>query len=52
MERNVEFLQRFDCARLLDEAELADIDEFGMIMLDMTFNVELLEEWRDRSCGL
>jgi hypothetical protein len=50
--RNVAFLQRFECSRLLDEAEPADIDEFGTAMLDMTFNEELLEKWRDRSGGL
>ncbi|MCJ1439434.1 hypothetical protein MMC27_008828 [Xylographa pallens] len=52
LERNVAFLQRFECARLFDEAEPADIDEFGTAMLDMTFNGELLEKWRDRSGGL
>jgi hypothetical protein len=50
--RNVAFLQRFECARLFDDAEPADIDEFGTAMLDMTFNGELLEKWRDRSGGL
>ena len=52
MERNVAFLQRFECARLFDDTEPADIDEFGTAMLDMTFNGELLEKWRDRSGGL
>jgi hypothetical protein len=52
LERKVAFLQRFECARLLDDAEPADIDEFGTAMLDMTFNGELLEKWRDRSGGL
>ncbi|RYP43196.1 hypothetical protein DL768_010048 [Monosporascus sp. mg162] len=47
--RNVAFLQRFECARLFDDAEPADIDEFGTVMLDMTFNEELLEKWKDRS---
>ncbi|KAL8858281.1 MAG: hypothetical protein Q9178_005144 [Gyalolechia marmorata] len=47
--RNVEFLQRFQCASLFDNAEPPDIDEFGTAMLDMTFNGELLEKWRDRS---
>ena len=47
--RNVEFLHRFECASLFDNAEPADIDEFGMAMLDMTFSGELLEKWRDRS---
>ena len=49
--KNVAFLQRFECARLFDEAEPADIDEFGTAILDMTFNGELLEKWRDRSGG-
>lgn len=52
LEKNVAFLQRFECARLLDEAEPADVDEFGTAILDMTFNGELLEKWRDRSGGL
>lgn len=50
--RNVTFLQRFECTRLFDNAKPADIDEFGTAMLDMTFNEELLEKWRDRSGGL
>ena len=50
--KNVAFLQRFECARLLDEAKPAEIDEFGTAMLDMTFDPELLEKWRDRSGGL
>jgi hypothetical protein len=49
LRRNVGFLQRFECATLLDDSEPADIDEFGTAMLDMTFNGELLEKWRDRS---
>ncbi|KAN0090010.1 hypothetical protein V8E51_018589 [Hyaloscypha variabilis] len=49
---NLAFLQRFECDRLLDDAEPADIDEFGMAMLDMTFSRESLEKWRDRSGGL
>lgn len=50
--RNVAFLQRFECARLFDEAEPADIDEFGTAILDMTFNGELLHKWRNKSGGL
>ncbi|KAF2495430.1 hypothetical protein BU16DRAFT_510272 [Lophium mytilinum] len=49
--RSVGFLQRFECDRLLDDAEPADIDEFGTAILDMTFSGELLEKWRDRSGG-
>lgn len=45
-------LQRFDCTRVFDDAVPADIDEFGMAILDMTFNQELLEKWRDRSSRL
>jgi hypothetical protein len=50
--RNVAFLQRFECAKLFDDAEPADIDEFGAAMLDMTFNGELLEKWRARRTSL
>ncbi|KAJ5569437.1 uncharacterized protein N7459_008867 [Penicillium hispanicum] len=49
--KNTAFLQRFECAKLFDEAAPADIDEFGMAMLDMTFNRELLEKWRARDGG-
>jgi hypothetical protein len=52
LRRNVAFLQRFECAKLFDNAEPADIDEFGTAMLDMTFDGELLEMWRDKSAGL
>jgi hypothetical protein len=45
--RHVGFLQRFECARLFDSAKPVDIDEFGTAMLDMTFDRELLERWRD-----
>ena len=51
-EKNVAFLQRFECTKLFDDAEPADIDEFGTAMLDMTFSGELLEKWRDRSGAL
>lgn len=50
--RNVAFLQRFECSRLFDDADPVDIDEFGTAMLDMTFDGELLEKWRDRNGGL
>lgn len=50
--KNVTFLQRFECARLSDDVEPADIDEFGTAMLDMTVNAELLEKWRGRSGAL
>ncbi|MCJ1473924.1 hypothetical protein MMC13_002580 [Lambiella insularis] len=49
--RDVAFLQRFECARFFDDAEPADIDEFGTAILDLTFDEELLEKWRDRSGG-
>ena len=52
LERNVAFLQRFECARLFDDAKPADIDEFGTAILDITFNEELVEKWRNRSAGL
>ncbi|KAK4690466.1 hypothetical protein P7C71_g6332, partial [Lecanoromycetidae sp. Uapishka_2] len=51
LEGNVAFLQRFECARLFDDAEPADIDEFGTAMLEITFNGELFAKWRDRSGG-
>lgn len=50
--RNVAFLQRFECARLFEDEEPVDIDEFGTAILDLTFDAELLEKWRDRSGGL
>ena len=50
--RNAAFLQRFECSRLFDDAEPADINEFGMAMLDMTFDAEFLEKWRGNSGGL
>lgn len=45
--RDVAFLQRFDCDDLLDSARPADIDEFGLAIMDMTFHWEVLEKWRD-----
>ncbi|KAL8898085.1 MAG: hypothetical protein Q9207_006879 [Kuettlingeria erythrocarpa] len=50
--KNAAFLQRFGCARLFDDAEPADIDEFGQAMLDMSCNGESLEKWRDTGGGL
>jgi hypothetical protein len=47
---DVMFLQRFDCARVFDDAKPVDIDEFGTAMLGMTFDEELVEKWRDE-CG-
>jgi hypothetical protein len=52
LEKNVAFLQRFECARLFHYAKPADVDEFGMAMLEMTFSGDSLENWRDRSGGL
>jgi hypothetical protein len=46
LRRGAAFLHRFECSRLLDEAEPADIDEFGTAVLDMTMNKEFLEKWR------
>ncbi|EXJ84273.1 hypothetical protein A1O3_04940 [Capronia epimyces CBS 606.96] len=45
---DVAFLQRFESATVLDHSDPADIDEFGTAMLDMTFNRDLLEKWRNR----
>jgi hypothetical protein len=50
--KDVAFMQRFECSRLFEDAEIADVDEFGMAMLDMTFNGELLDNWKDRGGGL
>jgi hypothetical protein len=47
--KDVQFLQRGNCAKLLTEVKPADIDEFGTVMLDMTFNKDLLEVWRNKS---
>ncbi|KAH7402248.1 RNA polymerase 2 mediator complex component [Phaeosphaeria sp. MPI-PUGE-AT-0046c] len=45
-EKNPWFLQRFECAKLFDVAKPADIDEFGIAMLDMTVGREAVEQWR------
>jgi hypothetical protein len=52
LERDVAVLQRFECTKFFDEAKPADIDEFGIAMLDMYFDSELLERWRDGSSRL
>jgi hypothetical protein len=52
LEKNVAFLQRFECARLSHYAKPADVDEFGIAMLEMTFSGDSLENWRDRTGGL
>ncbi|KAH6653789.1 hypothetical protein BKA67DRAFT_645614 [Truncatella angustata] len=39
------FLQRFDAERLFTEAKSADIDEFGKVMLEITFGTEKMENW-------
>lgn len=49
--KNMAFLQRFGYQRLLGETEPADIDEFGMTMLDMTFDEELVIKWKEKSGG-
>ena len=45
---NVAFLQRFECASFFEDAKPADIDEFGTAMMDMTFDRDLLGEWRNK----
>lgn len=59
-EKNVVFLQRFECIRLLDDDDEIennaaghrnDLDEFGLAMLDMTFSGELVEKWNGGSGG-
>lgn len=52
LRKDTAFLQRYECSKLFDHAEPADIDEFGTAILEMTFNKELLERWRDRSGSL
>lgn len=44
--RDVAFLQHFECAKLFDNAQPADVNEFGIAMLEMTFDKELPERWR------
>ena len=39
-------LQPFQCQHLFEEADPADIDEFGMTMLDITFDAEVIERWK------
>jgi hypothetical protein len=46
LDKGMAFLQRFEGSRLFKEAEPADIDDFAMAMLDMTFDKESLEMWR------
>lgn len=50
-EENAAFLHRFECETFFDDAQPADIDEFGTAMLGMTFSEEVLESWRERSGG-
>jgi hypothetical protein len=49
LKKNVQFFQRFNCAKLFTELKPTDIDDFGTAMLDMTFNKDLLEVWRNKS---
>ncbi|KAK2776935.1 hypothetical protein FQN52_003268 [Onygenales sp. PD_12] len=42
----VGFLQRFEGVRLFEEVGPGEVDEFGMAMLDMTFDGEVLGGWR------
>ena len=48
---NVAFLQRFHCARLFGEMRPEDVDEFGLTMIEMTFDAELVEKWTMGSGG-
>lgn len=43
---DVAFLQRFHCAGLFGELRPADVDEFGLTMMDMTFDADLVEKWK------
>ncbi|KAK2806218.1 hypothetical protein FQN50_005943 [Emmonsiellopsis sp. PD_5] len=47
----VGFLQRFECARLFEDVGPGEVDEFGMAMLDMTVNGEVLGGWRGGGGG-
>lgn len=47
--RDVAFLQRFHCGMLFTDVEPADVDEFGIAIVDMTFNSELVERWKNGS---
>jgi hypothetical protein len=43
---DVAFLQRFHCARLFGEMRPGDVDEFGLTMIGMTFDADLVEKWK------
>jgi hypothetical protein len=45
----VAFLQRFEFAKISGLLNPMDMDEFGVAMLDMTCNDELLDSWRSSS---
>ncbi len=45
-EVDVGFLQRFEAEKFFTEASPADIDEFGKVMLEMTFGTERMKRWR------
>lgn len=49
---DVRFTHRFEGLKFFDDAKPKDIDEFGTTIMDMTFNEDLLSEWRERSGGL
>jgi hypothetical protein len=46
LEKGTAFLHRFEGSRLFNESQPADVDEFGIAILDMTFDRESLEVWR------
>ena len=48
---NVASLRHFACGRLFEATDPMEIDEFGTTMLDMTFDGDLLEKWRNRNGG-
>ena len=45
-EKNVGLVQLFEHARDLDNVQPKDVDEFGLAMLDITRNEEVLELWK------
>jgi hypothetical protein len=49
---DVAFLQRFHCARLFGEMGPGEVDEFGLTMIGMTFDAELVERWKSGGAGV
>ncbi|OAA60288.1 RNA polymerase 2 mediator complex component [Niveomyces insectorum RCEF 264] len=43
---DVQFLQRVDTETLFTKASPADVDDFGLMMLEISFGIERIEKWR------